>query len=423
MTAQNPGGRIRKSALAITASAVIFSLAGVAGCGRDKNNSDGITDQAELARIVIEDKTGFFATQALCKITNQTVLADLAIRHVGLAGFEKLTNSALLAKVAFKADVEETRIEAFHAVDDIKILTELSATAADPATCRYAFLLLNIHNACQEIPEEHRSRLSGELLGLVGELLDPSVARELGDVQEIMVKWESQSQNYTEHYTKTVVVKGETVTVSAKLRDVLISHTWSTKFPDRIEFYQNKSFITGGIYPEVFYDKFLALLSASALTEVALKSEMTKLRCSAVRKLTDQALLTKIVVEDKNWRVRRAAVWPLTDQALRAKIAVEDENPDVRYAAMQRITDQVLLAKMAIEDKAWDVRYAAAEKLTDQTLLAKIAEDKDSDVRLSAVAKLTDQTLLHKLATGTDYEVKNNANSRLLELQATPSVK
>jgi hypothetical protein len=275
-----------------------------------------LTDQAVLGKFAVEDEDDLVGPAAAKKLTDQAVLAMVAVDakdyFVRKAAVEKLTNHALLAKVAFKANQRETRIEAFLKIDDAKTPAELSATAEDPAARQCGSVLLNIRSACQEIPVEHRNRLCGDVLGIVGALMDPLVTKELGDIKDIKTEWESLEKPYIGKMSNIAfTIKGEVFTVSVKLSNGFINHTWSTSFPGETGV---KYFIPATIDPEDdFFGKILDFLSVSAVAEVALKSEMTALRCAAVKKLTDQALLSKIILEDKDSHVRESAENRQTD--------------------------------------------------------------------------------------------------------------
>lgn len=134
-------------------------------------------------------------------------------------------------------------------------------------------------------------------------------------------------------------------------------------------------------------------------TKIAIEAKDADVRATAVEDLTDQALLAKIAIEDNSTSVRATAVEKLTDQALLTKFAVKDNNSDVRAIAVEKLTDQALLAKVAIDAKDSDTRKAAIEKLTDQAPLAKVAVAAiNADARRATVGKLTNQTLLAKIA-------------------------
>ena len=133
--------------------------------------------------------------------------------------------------------------------------------------------------------------------------------------------------------------------------------------------------------------------------KIAVEAKDADVRATAVEDLTNQALLTKIAVEDNSTSVRATAVYNLTDQALLVKFAVEDKDTDVRAVAVQKLTDQMLLAKVAVEAKDSDTGKAAVEKLTDQAPLAKVAVgSRNLEVRKAAVEKLTNQALLARIA-------------------------
>jgi hypothetical protein len=134
-------------------------------------------------------------------------------------------------------------------------------------------------------------------------------------------------------------------------------------------------------------------------TKIAVEANDADVRATAVEDLTDQAMLAKIAVEDNSTSVRATAVGKLTDQALLTRFAVKDNSSDVRAIAVEKLTDQALLAKVAIDAKDSDTRKAAVEKLTDQAPLAKVAVAAiNADARRATVGKLTNQTLLAKIA-------------------------
>jgi hypothetical protein len=132
------------------------------------------------------------------------------------------------------------------------------------------------------------------------------------------------------------------------------------------------------------------LTDQGLLAKVAIESKESEVREVAVRKLTGQATPGKIAV-GIGADVRYITVGEPTDQALLAKIAVESEDARVGSSALGKLTDEALLAKVAAESISSDIRQAAVGELTDQETLAKIAvSDKDPLVCMAAVGRLND---------------------------------
>ena len=142
-----------------------------------------------------------------------------------------------------------------------------------------------------------------------------------------------------------------------------------------------------------------------------------EVRLASVEKLTDQALLADIAINDNHYSVRRAAVRKLVELTLAAEIARHDDHWEVRETALQKLTDQSVIIEIAKNDKVSNVRKAAVEKITDQAALSEIAKtDQNTDVRKDAVKKLDDQAALTGIAkTDKGWPVREAAVLKLTD--------
>lgn len=94
-----------------------------------------ITDQLELARIVVNEKDRNVRKAAVGRLTNQAVLAGVTIEdkdsHIRKTAAKKLTDQAALTKVAIEAKDEDVRKAAFEKLTDETALTKVAIEAED----------------------------------------------------------------------------------------------------------------------------------------------------------------------------------------------------------------------------------------------------------------------------------------------------
>jgi hypothetical protein len=216
-------------------------------CEKLKAAVEKLTDQALLAKIAVEDTNADVRYLAVKKLTDQAVLAKIAVKdrepYVRRAAVQNLTDQAALAKVAVEDKEWRIRDSAVEKLTDQALLAKIAVEATEAS-------------------------------------VRPAAVRNLTD-QALLAK----------------------IAVNDKDPDVR----------------------------EAAVEK---LTDQALLAKIAVVDENEWVRRAAVEKLTDQALLAKIAVNDKDSDVREAAVEKLTDQALLAKIAVVDKDRSVRAKAI-----------------------------------------------------------------------------------------
>ena len=377
-----------------------------------------ICDQCLLARIAIEDDTNFVRIQAVYNLTGNfgshcTVGAREA--YVRLEAVKKLTDQALLVRIATEAEDGEVR-EA--AVEELMARTAQQYVAGESEEWRVRLIFDQVIPAFSSVPAEHKARLIADVMPALCVMNYPEIVAEIGEIISIETEWSSLSQSYWG--TSGGLMPGEEFACSIRVRNLNepFSYTWRTSFPEQTFSlgFEPAQVSALGILGEAF-----GHLSQALLSKLALGDKKEDVRHAAVEGLTDQTILARVAVEEEDSKVRRVAVEKLTDQAALATVAIEDKNEDVRYAAVEKVMDQEMLAKVAVESKYPGIRETAVEKLTDQALLSKKAvEDKDCDVRRAAVKNLTDKALLARIAAeDEDYYVRKDARNRLEELRGT----
>lgn len=287
---------------------------------------------------------------AVKKLTDQAALAKLAMEDkewcVRCTAIETLADQALLAKVAVETKYPDARRTAYYKLSEAGNLAEFSTNTKNPTTRLYVSIFLKIHTVLQSIPEKnefpkrHRAELEETVLDLVHILANPGLTTELGNIEDIQIKWEPLSAEYE----KIGTVQGESFTISAKLSKLeqSITLTWLTQFPLRAG-------KTKWILPEIsagdFFEKICGFLSDPTLVLFALEPGESdgfprdaNVCTIAVKKLLDQSMLAKVAVEAKDGYVRHTALEKLTDPAVLSTVAVQEEAGDVREAARNRLT-------------------------------------------------------------------------------------
>ena len=224
----------------------------------------------------------------------------------------KLTDQALLARIAKEDDVDWVRASAVSTLRDQALLADVAAYARDDYVRRRAVEKLTDQAVLARLVEELYFVVSENLMDRITD--ETTLAR---------IALESQGDQVRERAVERLTEQSVLVRPAP-------------------------------------------LLPIRLLAQIALEDESPSVRAAAVKKLTDQTLLTKIATEDEDWRVRIAAVRRLTDQAPLTKIATEDEDWRVRQAAVPRLTDQTPLVQLwEDEGERWSIRRAAVENLKD----------------------------------------------------------
>jgi hypothetical protein len=308
--------------------------------------------QTKLAKVAMELHEDLGAREAAVdRLTDEALLAKVALNTnnytVQVAAAGKLTDQALLSKVAVEAHDEGVRVAAVKRLTDQALLTKV---------------------ALQPLSFDNEDVIVAAVEKLTDQALLAKIATKNGNIGVRA----AAVRTLTDQALKAQIAMGDK------------------------EFFVKEAGLK-------------TLTDQALLAKIAVEGRDVGDRCAAVQALTDKALVAKIAVEDESEYVRVAAVQRLTDQGLLARIAVEDEAGAVRCAAVKTLTDQPLLARIAIEDKVEAVRQRAVETITDQALLIKVAlesryVDTDNVAMEKAVVGLIDQPLLARIAGSTKWK-------------------
>ena len=288
-----------------------------------------LTDQQALARAAMNDQAWEVRQEAFFRLTDQRLLADVAIRdphRMGDQALERLTDQSLLADVVRHAGNSSVRVHALERLTDPALLTAIAN--ADAAWYRYEWE--EEHTECAEC--EHR-----EVCG-----------------------WQDCT-GYGEEGRKPF---SEIVSCSFDLRDVARERLDELNTREK---YLNKLFCGVGF----------ELDDPRRIRAVAYETE------EAVRRLTDQRELANIAMAGRFAAVRREALAAVTDQNLLAEIAIHAEDGDTCLDAAERLTDPVIVRQayifLATGDPDEDIRLMALGLLTDPDAWAEVVQEGDYD--------------------------------------------
>jgi ankyrin repeat protein len=366
-----------------------------------------LTDQVLLARIAVDDKDLMVRKAAIKKLTDQTLLTKLALEdkdpRVRAIAVQELTDQALLVKLAMTDEQPLVRATAAENLTDQTLLAKLATEDKD---------------------EKVRAAAAGRLtdqallakLAVGGENSDiRRVAVENLTDQALLVEL-SKDRDFNIRYgvVKNLADPNVLAKLAVEDKDERIRRAAEVKL---IEDPQGQAVLDKTRTASKERNDSLSMCTDQPKLIAALEDSWWRIRQTAARRITDQAVLVKLITEDKDEDIRLAAVENLTDQAVLAKLMAEDKNPHIRSTALEKLTDQTLLAKLAVEGKDAFTRHGAAYKLTDQAALAKlVVEDKDPYLRRAAAMNLTDQTVLVRVAMGDENpEVRQAAVSKITD--------
>lgn len=210
-----------------------------------------LTDQALLAKIAVETMDSDVRAAAVRKLTDQAVLAKIAVedkdRYVRSAAANKLTDQSLLEKIAVEDKTDVVRYNAVMKLTDQAMLEKITVEEKD-RNVRLAAAKKLTHQALLE-------------------------------------------------------------------KIAVADNDWNVRLA-AVE----------------------KLTNQEVLDKIVVEDNEKVVRKAAVEKLTNHALLAKIAMEDKDWVVRLAAVEKLTDEVVLEKIAAEDKNGVVKEAARLRLS-------------------------------------------------------------------------------------
>jgi hypothetical protein len=127
--------------------------------------------------------------------------------------------------------------------------------------------------------------MSPIVLDIVQAMLDPLVAKELGDIQTIQINWNKTTQPYDSGFVQARTLWGESYAISIKLSRLneFLSESWETSFPLMLR--EGEQIPRNQLEPlrktTSVLDQVCQRLSRSAVARVAVESRHSSLRTSA----------------------------------------------------------------------------------------------------------------------------------------------
>lgn len=302
-----------------------------------------VTNQEALARIALEGNDQIICAAAVEKLTNQALLAKVAISgtnssnrkryRVGYSPIEliesepsvcttkaayKLSDQAILPEVVLQAsDLEVCRIAAGKITDDVVLakLTEDSKAAGVRDTCRS---VLKARAACAPVTDfQRREAHIQHVCELLWALSDPLIAPRIGEVS-VLTDWETRSVTYSDMR----ILRGEAFTCNVKTANLpaTYSKSWESQFPEfkRSEeakddwlqakkFDSSLSFVSPDMDMADLVAEIVQTLPQSAVSELLVVSRYHVVRRAAVKNLASEPLLKRIAIQDDDWRMKKAA--------------------------------------------------------------------------------------------------------------------
>jgi hypothetical protein len=382
------------------------------------NITKRVNNEAQLERIAMGAKSTFTRWEAIKKIKNQEILANIVIHTKEPQNYtmfnevnhvvDLITDQKLLARVAMEAEDEEERSLAARMIDDPAVLQQvgmwlrpdltrqvtdqallarIAAEAKESKVRDAALELLSDQNALAKITVKDEER---ELRRLAfSRLTDAALRSQVG-------VW--VDENLTAQLTDQTLLNR----IAVEAKDVAVRATAAGKLTDQA---QLEKFALTAPDENVRASALSNLANQTVLGKIATEDKSDEVRLTATQKLTDQALLGKIAAEDIDDAVRASAAKKLTDPAVLEKIGMW-----VHPELTSKVTDQTLLKTIVQKSPDMQVRLAAVDTLTDQKALGELSREfmnpsregfRNSDIvgiRVAVVGKLTDQTILQQIA-------------------------
>lgn len=274
-------------------------------------------------------------------LVDQAVLMELV--ETGKHGDEavrRLTDQAMLAKVAFEDPVEEIRDAATARLDEKRYPDK------NCWDCRF------IRIGTLEDSDPRLRRIAGDL-DEPNVLATNSFARMKLATREPLIQArlpglkcvghiEQSEQGYGSLYVVTATLYGEIVTFKLQQKGAtLAERTWKTEFSEAItRRWRGKP--QGTQHATVHgQDLLSALFRLPAFSQDDLKSlahsSIPEVRIGAVADIADPAFLATVLRADKSVWVRRVAVMKVTDQAVLREAVEKDPDQTVRLHASERL--------------------------------------------------------------------------------------
>lgn len=222
-----------------------------------------ITDQNILAKIATDAKNGDIRLEAIKKITDENLLVDVALKDsdaaVTVQAVGRLKDQSLLVKLAGQDNVGHIRKEAVRKLDDQVLLTNFALTDTNPAVRIQAIQRLTDQKVLKEIANSREYRLcaaavsrmqdtsslrkhmgKGDACSAVADLRlalsEKAITSRLGNLV-IDIDYGDLHQRYRHSRGGYDLVQGEVVTIKLvdRQQDILAKAIWRTDFPGEIQ--------------------------------------------------------------------------------------------------------------------------------------------------------------------------------------------
>ncbi|MCL2632358.1 MAG: hypothetical protein FWD45_04665 [Coriobacteriia bacterium] len=335
----------------------------------------------KVARAVKRTKS----QQTLYRIIN-----DAPNSYARRAALEKLTDQSLLADVARNTYGREVRLAAAKKLTDLELAQEVFADLAK---------MIGI---------------SDIQLAAIEQLTDQATLAEVANSISRRDVRISAAEKLSDRYLAQKAYAD--IASNIVFTDIASRHAAYPLFEQVLERITDQDLL-GDVVKNAFV-KFQPM-ALSRITDQAVLADIARtaffnIRIGAVDRLIDQAVLADVAENDSVCEVRFSAAEKLTDRALAQKTYA--------YVAINTPADQ----ELPYNTEGWtvlrpnhDLRMKAVGKLTDQSLLADVAINaSDGFVRQNALESITDQAALAEVATSAKWlDTLNAANTRLAALR------
>jgi HEAT repeat protein len=292
--------RWKRNILMATTLCLLLSV--FVGCEYKIEDVEATTDQAKLAKIVLEADKLEVRLAALWKLNDQISLTKIALEEKSFdlrnAAMQNITDQVLLAKIVLDSKDQKLRNTAVEKITDEKILENIAVVAKD---------------------NDVRFTAAGKL-----------------NDQAMLAKIAIEDDSWKVRYA-----------AAKRVSENLLLEKFALESKDW----------------EVRRDAVKKITDQNLLAKIAIEDKHPDVRAIAAKNLTEHAAIAMVASEAKDWEVRRDAVKKITDQGLLAKIAIEGKHSDVCGFAANKLTEHIALAKVASEAKDSEVRHAANQRM------------------------------------------------------------
>jgi uncharacterized protein YigA (DUF484 family) len=325
-----------------------------------------LTDQQLLARVATLAGEPEVRMAAALKLTDRGLLARIALfdkdDFASSAAVSKLADQALLAKIAIEALNDRARLDAAHRLDDQALLAELAVRPSNEYVRKAAISKLNDEKALASIA-----------LGDSDPVLRATAVSRMDPYDPALKRLAAFGQ-YANFDPVMSLARIKLATQEPPIRN---------RFP-QIWF---RAEITSSA--QVYYT---SEISGEEISVELNQGEGTLAKGSWRTHFPDATVANSSSFQPAEMRTDdfflelfRAGQFTQGDLAG----LTSSENPIVRSAAVAGLTDQALLARSAVNDPDIWVRRVAVERLANRETLARVAAgDPDLSVRLQAEARI-----------------------------------